>query len=102
MSKAIAPVLRILGRLVLAAGLAWSLAHPASAASARLKDILDVEGVRDNMLIGYGLVVGLNGTGDSLNNSPFTEQSLIGMLERMGVNTRGTNLRTKNVAAVMV
>ncbi|HYH39706.1 MAG TPA: flagellar basal body P-ring protein FlgI, partial [Azospirillum sp.] len=44
----------------------------------------------------------LNGTGDSLNNSPFTEQSLIGMLERMGVNTRGTNLRTKNVAAVMV
>ncbi|MBY6262291.1 flagellar basal body P-ring protein FlgI [Azospirillum sp. 412522] len=77
-------------------------AAPASAASARIKDIVDVEGVRDNMLIGYGLVVGLNGTGDSLNNSPFTEQSLTGMLERMGVNTRGTNLRTKNVAAVMV
>lgn len=75
---------------------------PAAANSARLKDILDVEGVRDNMLVGYGLVVGLNGTGDSLNNSPFTEQSLIGMLERMGVNTRGKNLRTKNVAAVMV
>ncbi|QCG88421.1 flagellar basal body P-ring protein FlgI [Azospirillum sp. TSH100] len=75
---------------------------PALAASARIKDIVDVEGVRDNMLIGYGLVVGLNGTGDSLNNSPFTEQSLQGMLERMGVNTRGTNLRTKNVAAVMV
>lgn len=75
---------------------------PALAASARIKDIVDVEGVRDNMLIGYGLVVGLNGTGDSLNNSPFTEQSLTGMLERMGVNTRGTNLRTKNVAAVMV
>lgn len=75
---------------------------PAAASSARLKDILDVEGVRDNMLVGYGLVVGLNGTGDSLNNSPFTEQSLIGMLERMGVNTRGKNLRTKNVAAVMV
>ncbi|BAI72478.1 flagellar P-ring protein precursor [Azospirillum sp. B510] len=77
-------------------------AAPAVAASARIKDIVDVEGVRDNMLIGYGLVVGLNGTGDSLNNSPFTEQSLTGMLERMGVNTRGTNLRTKNVAAVMV
>ena len=75
---------------------------PAEAASARIKDVVDVEGVRDNMLIGYGLVVGLNGTGDSLNNSPFTEQSLTGMLERMGVNTRGTNMRTKNVAAVMV
>ncbi|WP_207456735.1 flagellar basal body P-ring protein FlgI [Azospirillum sp. SYSU D00513] len=75
---------------------------PAVASSARIKDIADVEGVRDNLLIGYGLVVGLNGTGDSLNNSPFTEQSLTGMLERMGVNTRGTNMRTKNVAAVMV
>jgi flagellar P-ring protein FlgI len=75
---------------------------PVEAASARIKDVVDVEGVRDNMLIGYGLVVGLNGTGDSLNNSPFTEQSLTGMLERMGVNTRGTNMRTKNVAAVMV
>jgi flagellar P-ring protein precursor FlgI len=77
-------------------------AAPATAASARIKDIVDIEGVRDNMLIGYGLVVGLAGTGDSLNNSPFTEQSLIGMLERMGVNIRGTNMRTKNVAAVMV
>ena len=75
---------------------------PAAASSARIKDLADVEGVRDNLLIGYGLVVGLNGTGDSLNNSPFTEQSLTGMLERMGVNTRGTNMRTKNVAAVMV
>ncbi|MCW2236350.1 flagellar basal body P-ring protein FlgI [Azospirillum canadense] len=79
-----------------------ALPHHAVASSARIKDVVDVEGVRDNMLIGYGLVVGLNGTGDSLNNSPFTEQSLVGMLERMGVNTRGTNLRTKNVAAVMV
>ncbi|KAA0598521.1 flagellar P-ring protein precursor FlgI [Azospirillum lipoferum] len=88
---------------VLTALLAFGVpAAPALAASARIKDIVDVEGVRDNMLIGYGLVVGLNGTGDSLNNSPFTEQSLQGMLERMGVNTRGTNLRTKNVAAVMV
>ncbi|CAO3446202.1 flagellar basal body P-ring protein FlgI [Azospirillum sp.] len=99
--------LRLLRRrtvmVVLTALLALGVqAAPAIAASARIKDIVDVEGVRDNMLIGYGLVVGLNGTGDSLNNSPFTEQSLTGMLERMGVNTRGTNLRTKNVAAVMV
>ena len=73
-------------------------------AKSRIKDIADFEGVRDNMLVGYGLVVGLNGTGDTLNNSPFTQQSLIGMLERLGVNTRDnlSNLNTKNVAAVMV
>ena len=94
--------LAVAAPLMVAAALALALPQPAAAVSARIKDIVDVEGVRDNMLIGYGLVVGLNGTGDSLNNSPFTEQSLIGMLERMGVNTRGTNLRTKNVAAVMV
>ena len=72
------------------------------AKTTRIKDIVDFEGVRDNQLIGYGLVVGLNGTGDSLNNSPFTEQSLIAMLERLGVSTRGQNLNTGNVAAVMV
>ncbi len=99
--------LAFLRRAATVAGLAVFFAAalplaPVEAASARIKDVVDVEGVRDNMLIGYGLVVGLNGTGDSLNNSPFTEQSLTGMLERMGVNTRGTNLRTKNVAAVMV
>ena len=76
---------------------------PASAgASSRIKDIVDVEGIRDNMLVGYGLVVGLNGTGDTLRNAPFTQQSLTGMLERLGVNTRGTNMKTANVAAVMV
>ena len=74
----------------------------AFAATTRIKDIVDIEGVRDNMLIGYGLVVGLNGTGDSLNNSPFTQQSLTAMLERMGVNIRGETLNTGNVAAVMV
>ena len=74
----------------------------ASARTSRIKDIVDIEGVRDNQLVGYGLVVGLNGTGDSLNNSPFTEQSLIAMLERLGVNVRGQNLNTGNVAAVMV
>jgi len=68
----------------------------------RIKDIVEFEGVRDNMLIGYGLVVGLNGTGDSLNNSPFTEQSIIGMLDRLGINVRDDKLNTKNIAAVMV
>ncbi|MCB9982316.1 MAG: flagellar basal body P-ring protein FlgI [Rhodospirillales bacterium] len=74
----------------------------AHAKTSRIKDIVDIEGVRDNQLVGYGLVVGLNGTGDSLGNSPFTEQSLIAMLERLGVNVRGQNLNTGNVAAVMV
>ena len=59
-------------------------------------------GVRQNQLIGYGLVVGLNGTGDTLNNAPFTKQSLQAMLERLGVNIRGQQIRTGNVAAVMV
>ncbi|HEY4042270.1 MAG TPA: flagellar basal body P-ring protein FlgI [Rhodopila sp.] len=73
-------------------------------ADVRIKDIADVEGIRENQLIGYGLVVGLNGTGDKLNNNVFTRESLIGMLERLGVNTRDqvTALSTKNIAAVMV
>ena len=58
--------------------------------------------MRDNLLVGYGLVVGLNGSGDNLSNSPFTQQSIIGMLERLGVNIRGENFKPKNVAAVMV
>jgi flagellar P-ring protein precursor FlgI len=75
-----------------------------AAAQSRIKDIADVEGVRDNQLVGYGIVVGLNGTGDKLKNAVFTRESLIGMLERLGVNTRDQlqNLDTKNVAAVMV
>jgi flagellar P-ring protein precursor FlgI len=77
------------------------LAAPAQATS-RIKDIADVEGIRENLLVGYGLVVGLNGTGDTLNNAPFTLQSLTAMLERLGVNTRDSNLKTANVAAVMV
>ncbi|WP_051091375.1 flagellar basal body P-ring protein FlgI [Methylopila sp. M107] len=68
----------------------------------RIKDLTDIEGVRENQLVGYGLVVGLNGAGDTLNAAPFTKQSLQSMLERLGVNTRGQTLRTKNVAAVMV
>jgi flagellar P-ring protein precursor FlgI len=74
----------------------------AMAATSRIKDIADFEGVRGNMLVGYGLVVGLNGTGDSLRNAAFTQESLVAMLERLGVSTRGNNLNTKNVAAVMV
>ncbi len=71
-------------------------------AFSRIKDLADVEGIRENMLIGYGLVVGLNNTGDSLKNAPFTQQALQTMLERLGVNTRGASVNTKNVAAVMV
>lgn len=74
----------------------------ATAGTTRIKDIVDFEGVRDNMLVGYGLVVGLNGTGDTLNNSPFTQQSIIGMLDRLGVNVRDDKIKTKNIAAVMV
>lgn len=86
-----------------AIGLGLAAALPGFAhASSRIKDIVSVEGVRDNMLVGYGLVVGLKGTGDSLRNAPFTKQSLEAMLERLGVNTRDANLNTKNVAAVMV
>jgi flagellar P-ring protein precursor FlgI len=71
-------------------------------AEARIKDITSVRGVRPNQLVGYGLVTGLKGTGDSLRNSPFTEQSMSSMLERLGVSTRGLDMRTRNVAAVLV
>lgn len=81
--------------------LAALLADPAAGQS-RIKDIVDFEGVRENLLVGYGLVVGLNGTGDTLNSAVFTKESLIGMLERLGVNARETKLKTDNVAAVMV
>jgi flagellar P-ring protein precursor FlgI len=70
--------------------------------SARIKDIVDVEGVRENILMGYGLVVGLNGTGDNLNNVDFTKKGLIDVLNRLGVNSKGSDLKTKNVAAVTV
>jgi len=93
-----------LARFALAA-LAWAimaLSPTIAGAASRIKDIADIEGVRENQLVGYGLVVGLNGTGDSLSSSPFTLQSLQAMLERLGVNTRDARLRTANVAAVMV
>ena len=86
-----------------AIALACAAGVPAPAeASPRIKDIADFEGVRENQLVGYGLVVGLPGTGDSLRNAPFTRQSLAAMLERLGVNARDGNLNTRNVAAVMV
>lgn len=93
-------MIRVLTLLALLFG-APLLAAPADATS-RIKDLVDVEGIRENQLVGYGLVVGLNGTGDTLNNTPFTRQSLQAMLERLGVNIRDANLRTANVAAVMV
>ncbi len=96
--------LRAVRRAAAVAALAAALVAAASGAHAtsRIKDIADFEGVRENQLVGYGLVVGLNGTGDSLKKSVFTRESLIGMLERLGVNTRDAGLDTKNVAAVMV
>ncbi len=98
------PLFRHLCRtgLALVCAAALCVTAVSALASSRIKDLASVEGVRQNQLVGYGLVVGLNGTGDSLNNSPFTKQSLQAMLERLGVNTRGANLRTVNVAAVMV
>jgi flagellar P-ring protein FlgI len=88
---------------LLLALLAAALFAPTQASAlSRIKDLASVEGIRANQILGYGIVVGLNGTGDTLNNAPFTKQSLQAMLERLGVNTRGANLRTANVAAVMV
>jgi len=93
----------LLARAVAALAAAVLALAPLQAyAFSRVKDLVDVEGVRDNMLVGYGLVVGLNGTGDSLRNAPFTQLSLQTMLERLGVNTRGETMQTKNTAAVMV
>lgn len=74
----------------------------AQAGAIRLKDLVEFDGVRGNDLVGYGLVVGLNGTGDGLRNSPFTEEIMLNILERLGVNVNGEQLRPKNVAAVIV
>lgn len=68
----------------------------------RIKDVTSLKGMRDNQLVGYGLVIGLPGSGDTMRNSPFTEQSLRSMLDRMGVNVQGNTLRARNVAAVVV
>jgi len=74
----------------------------AGAGPIRLKDLVEFDGVRGNDLVGYGLVVGLNGTGDGLRNAPFTEEIMSSLLERLGVNVAGEDFRPKNVAAVFV
>ncbi len=75
---------------------------PAGANSIRIKDLVEFDGVRGNDLVGYGLVVGLNGTGDGIRNAPFTEDIMSNILERLGVNITGEQFRPKNVAAVFV
>ncbi|MEO1950715.1 flagellar basal body P-ring protein FlgI [Thioclava sp.] len=91
------------GALVALSVIAGTLCAIPAAAQVRIKDIASFEGVRENQLVGYGLVVGLNGTGDTLNGSPFTKKSIEGMLERLGVgNLSGDAIKTKNTAAVMV
>ena len=86
-------------RLILALFLA---ATTATAEPIRLKDLVEFDGVRGNDLVGYGLVVGLNGTGDGIRNAPFTEEIMANLLERLGVNVAGEEYRPKNVAAVFV
>ena len=71
-------------------------------AGVRIKDITSTGGVREYQLLGYGIVIGLQGTGDTLRNSPFTEQAVTSMLDRMGVNVRANSMRTRNLAAVLV
>lgn len=78
------------------------LPYVAFAAPVRIKDLATIDGVRGNDLVGYGLVVGLNGSGDSVRNAPYTEEMLGGLLERLGVNVTNESFRPKNVAAVMV
>lgn len=85
-----------------AALLITPLLAPQAEAQSRIRDVVEVEGVRQNDLVGYGIVVGLNGTGDTVRNSPFTEDSLTHMLERLGVNVQGEQIKPKNVAAVLV
>lgn len=90
------PVLNVLLIAVL------TLVFGAATANVRLKDMVEFDGVRANDLLGYGLVVGLNGTGDGLRNAPFTEDTMSNILERLGVNVTGEQFRPKNVAAVIV
>ena len=95
------PKLQIPAERLLAALITALLAFTQLASAARLKDLVTIEGVRDNMLIGYGIVVGLNGTGDR-QQTVFSTQSLSNLLQKMGVNVPPTALRVNNVAAVMV
>src|SRR5262245_32309435 len=90
-------------RLAVAALLGASLLAALPAQAERIKDLASLQGVRNNQLIGYGLVVGLDGTGDQTTQAPFTGQSLINMMAQLGIQLPpGLNLQLKNVAAVMV
>ena len=89
-------------RVVLALSLAFAASGESAFATSRIKDIASLQAGRDNQLIGYGLVVGLQGTGDSLRSAPFTEQSMRAMLQNLGISTQGGQSRSKNVAGVMV
>ncbi len=82
-----------------------SLFLPNEGTAARIKDVADIEGVRENQLIGYGLVIGLNGTGDDVKKSLFTKQSILNMIDRLGISIESKDaakLKTKNIAGVMV
>ena len=78
------------------------LATATAAEPVRIKDLVEFDGVRGNDLVGYGLVVGLNGTGDGIRNAPFTEEIMANLLERLGANVTGEEFRPRNVAAVFV
>lgn len=89
-------------RLIIASFALLALGSASALAEVKIKDIVDVEGVRGNDLVGYGLVIGLDGSGDTIRNSPYTEEALSNLLERLGVNIQGSDFRPNNVAAVVV
>ncbi|WP_447919398.1 flagellar basal body P-ring protein FlgI [Achromobacter aegrifaciens] len=96
----ISALLSLLARVCIAVGL---VAGAGAAHAERLKDLASIQGVRGNQLIGYGLVVGLDGSGDQVRQTPFTQQSLTNMLSQLGITVpAGSNMQLKNVAAVMV
>lgn len=95
-------VIRILAAAILFSAQPFLSLPAAHADTSRIKDIASLQAGRDNQLIGYGLVVGLQGTGDSLRSSPFTEQSMRAMLQNLGITTQGGQSNAKNIAAVMV
>ncbi|NHT74323.1 flagellar basal body P-ring protein FlgI [Rhizobiaceae bacterium CRRU44] len=95
-------LIAVVAALALSLPLNLTLGVDTAFAAARIKDVASLQSGRDNQLIGYGLVVGLQGTGDSLRSSPFTEQSLRAMLQNLGISTQGGESRSKNIAAVLV
>ena len=94
-------MLRMVLHIICSCVLALLLAANAFA-NVKIKDIVDVEGVRANELVGQGIVVGLDGTGDTIRNSPYTEENISNLLERLGVNIQGNDFRPNNIAAVVV